>query len=128
MDTARVMELYTPLDDGGRRGGGHLGSGYRVGPDVVLTAAHVVTGLPTWPAGEPVPADAGAPGACWARPLGESDWVPAVVAWRDPGKDAAVLRLGLEAPPLPPDGTVNLAPEMINSDLATAASGGISLA
>ena len=98
MDTARVMELYAPAVEGG---GGQVGSGYRVGPDVVLTAAHVVAGLRTCQADEPVPDDVGAPGVCVARPLGEQEWVAAVVAWRDEGKDVAVLRLGPAAPPLP---------------------------
>ena len=95
MDTARIAELYVPAGDRGR-----VGSGYRVGPDLVLTAAHVAAGLPLWPAGKPVPADA-APGACSVRPLGEQEWVPAVVAWRDEGNDVTLLRLGPKAPPLP---------------------------
>lgn len=98
MDTARVIELYAPaVEDGG----GQVGSGYRVGPEVVLTAAHVVACLPAWPAGQPVPADVDTPGVCWARPLGEQGWVPAIVAWRDEDKDVAVLRLAPAAPPLP---------------------------
>ncbi len=98
VDTARVIELYTPaVEDVG----GQVGSGYRVGPEVVLTAAHVVAGLSAWQAGEPVPADVGTPGVCWARPLREREWVPAVVAWRDEDKDVAVLRLAPAAPPLP---------------------------
>jgi tetratricopeptide (TPR) repeat protein len=103
VDTARVMELYAPADGDGEDRGGRLGSGYRAGPEVVLTAAHVVAGLPEWPAGEPVPAGTGSPGVCWARPLGEQDWISAIVAWRDADKDVAVLRLGPAAPPLPAD-------------------------
>jgi hypothetical protein len=34
VDTARVMELYAPAVAGA---GGQVGSGYRVGPEVVLT-------------------------------------------------------------------------------------------
>jgi tetratricopeptide (TPR) repeat protein len=98
VDTARVMELYTPVVEGS---GGQVGSGYRVGPEVVLTSAHVVAGLPAWPAGEPVPTDVGTPGVCWARPLREQGWVPAIVAWRDEEKDVAVLRLAKAGPPLP---------------------------
>jgi tetratricopeptide (TPR) repeat protein len=97
VDTARVMELYAPAVEGG----GQVGSGYRVGPEVVLTAAHVVAGLPAWPAGEPVPAEVGASGACAARPLHEQEWVPAVVSWRDEDSDVAVLRLASTVPPLP---------------------------
>jgi tetratricopeptide (TPR) repeat protein len=103
VDTARVMELYAPADGGGEEQGGQLGSGYRAGHEVVLTAAHVVAGLPEWLSGEPVPAGTGSPGVCWARPLGEQDWIPAVVAWRNADKDVAVLRLGPAAPPLPAD-------------------------
>jgi tetratricopeptide (TPR) repeat protein len=79
-----------------------VGSGYRVDPEAVLTAAHVVAALPVWRAGEPVPAEVDAPGVCWTRPLGDQEWVPAVVAWRDEAKDVAVLRLAQAAPPLPP--------------------------
>ena len=86
VDTARVLELYVPTIPG-------VGSGYRVGVDMALTAAHVVDGLPRWGPGEPVPEDVDAPGVCRARPLGESGWVPAVVAWRDEDNDLAVLRL-----------------------------------
>jgi hypothetical protein len=97
VDTARVIELYAPaIPDGGR-----VGSGYRVGPGLALTAAHVVAALPVWRADEPVPADTSAPGVCWVRPLGERAWVPAVVAWCDQDKDVAVLRLAPAAPPLP---------------------------
>ncbi len=98
MDTARVMEIYTSA---ARDSGGQVGSAYRIGPEAVLTAAHVVAGLPVWPPDEPVPTKVGAPGACSARPLGEQGWVPAVVAWRDENKDVAVLRLSPAVPPLP---------------------------
>jgi tetratricopeptide (TPR) repeat protein len=98
VDTARVLELYIPAV---RAGGGSVGSGYRVGPDVALTAAHVVANLPLWRPGELVPAEADAPGVCLARPLGENSWVPAVVAWRDDDKDVAVLRLASTISPLP---------------------------
>ena len=98
VDIARVMELYAP---GGPGGGGHVGSGYRVGPGVVLTAAHVVAALPVSRADALVPADVDVPGVCWARRLGEPEWVPAVVAWRDEDKDVAVLRLASTISPLP---------------------------
>ena len=97
VDIARVIELYAPAISGG----GRVGSGYRVGAGLALTAAHVVAALPVWRADEPVPADADAPGVCWVRPLGERSWVPTVVAWRDEDKDVAVLRLATAAPPLP---------------------------
>src|SRR6266568_7582344 len=92
------MEIYTSA---ARDSGGQVGSAYRIGPEAVLTAAHVVAGLPVWPPDEPVPTKVGAPGACSARPLGEQGWVPAVVAWRDENKDVAVLRLSPAVPPLP---------------------------
>ena len=43
VDTARVMELYAADVLGGD---GHVGSGYRVTEEAVLTAAHVVAGGP----------------------------------------------------------------------------------
>ena len=92
------MEIYTSAAGDS---GGQVGSAYRIGPEAVLTAAHVVAGLPVWPPDEPVPIKVGAPGACSARPLGEQGWVPAVVAWRDENKDVAVLRLSPAVPPLP---------------------------
>jgi tetratricopeptide (TPR) repeat protein len=92
------MEIYSPAVG---NGGGQVGSAYRIGPAVVLTAAHVVASLPTWPPDEPVPTRPGAAGACLARPLGEPAWVPAVVAWRNEEKDVAALRLSPAVPPLP---------------------------
>jgi len=80
------MEIYTSA---ARDSGGQVGSAYRIGPEAVLTAAHVVAGLPVWPPDEPVPTKVGAPGACSARPLGEQGWVPAVVAW--PGTSRHLL-------------------------------------
>ena len=102
MDAARVMELYVPA---GPRGGGVVGSGYRIGPGTALTAAHVVATLPVWRADQPVPSDADVPGACWARPLGQLEWVPAVVAWRTADQDIAVLRLSSAVPALPEGST-----------------------
>ncbi|HEY3981052.1 MAG TPA: tetratricopeptide repeat-containing serine protease family protein [Streptosporangiaceae bacterium] len=101
MDAARVTELYVPAGPGR---GGLVGSGYRIGPQTVLTAAHVVAALPVWAAGQAVPDDVDAPGACRARPLGQPAWTPAVVAWRDDDRDLAVLGLSAAAPDLP-DGT-----------------------
>ena len=86
VDTARVLEFYVPTVPGG---GGGVGSGYRLGPEVALTAAHVVSGLPLWRSDRLVPGDVDTPGVCRVRPLGEREWVPAVVAWRDENKDVA---------------------------------------
>jgi Trypsin-like peptidase domain len=96
VDAARVLELYVPARPGGE---GAVGSGYRLGPDLALTAAHVVADLPLWQSGD-VPGNVDAPGVCQGRPLGESGWTPAVVAWRDEDKDIAVLRLAPTVSPL----------------------------
>jgi hypothetical protein len=98
VDTARVMELYAPTVP---RGGGYVGSGYRVSQGMVLTAAHVVSSLPLWRSDEPVPEDGDAQGVCWARSLGEAAWLPTVVVWRDEDKDLAVLRLAPGSPSMP---------------------------
>src|SRR4051812_39857764 len=99
MDTARVVELYVPGPAGA---GGQVGSGYRLGDDRVLTAGHVVAGLPVTGPEAPVPDSVDAAGVCQARPLGEQFWAPAAVVWRDETADVAVLRLAAGAPPLPP--------------------------
>jgi len=52
VDTARVREIYTPAAGGS---GGQVGSAYRIGPEAVLTAAHVVAGLPVWPVYDEAP-------------------------------------------------------------------------
>ena len=54
MDIARVIELYAPAISGG----GRVGSGYRVGASLALTAAHVVAALPVWRADEQLAAHA----------------------------------------------------------------------
>jgi tetratricopeptide (TPR) repeat protein len=92
------MELYVPA---GPRGGGVVGSGYRIGSGAALTAAHVVATMPVWRADQPVPPDAYVQGVCWARPLGQVEWVLAVVAWRSADQDIAVLRLSSAVPALP---------------------------
>jgi tetratricopeptide (TPR) repeat protein len=97
VDLARVIELYAPAGEGA---GGQVGSGYLIGSQVVLTAAHVVVGLPGWPVDETLPTEVAGAGVCSARLLGERDWVPAVVAWRDEDNDVAVLRLAFGVPPL----------------------------
>ncbi|MCU1483158.1 MAG: Tetratricopeptide repeat-containing protein, partial [Subtercola sp.] len=98
MDVARVVELYVP----DLSGGGQIGSGYRLTDELVLTAAHVVTDLPTHPPDAPVPDDVHAAGVGQARPLGEQAWTAAAVAWRDNAADVAMLRQAAGAPPLPP--------------------------
>jgi Trypsin-like peptidase domain len=99
VDPAWVVELYSPA--AGAAAGGQVGSGYRVGPETVLTAGHVVAGLPVHGPDAPVPVGGDEVGVCLARPLGEPGWVPAVVIWRDEGADVAVLRLARTVPPLP---------------------------
>src|SRR3954471_5565212 len=96
MDIRRVVELYAP----GPGGTGQVGSGYRLSEDLVLTAAHVVAGLPTAETGQPVPDTVEGPGVCQARPLRERAWTAALVVWRDQAADLAVLRLGRFAPSL----------------------------
>ena len=77
IDPDRVAEvIVTPSDPGPER----RGSGYRVSPTSVLTAAHVVDGA----ARVRVRFNADRPG----------EWVAdTTVAWADPGLDAAVLEL-----------------------------------
>src|SRR5215204_405954 len=96
MDVGRVIELYAPGP-----GTGQVGSGYRLTEELVLTAAHVIAGLPTAATEAPVPDDVDAPQVCRARPLGQPTWTPAAVAWQDTDADVAVLRLATGAPPLP---------------------------
>lgn len=104
VERSRVTELYVPASS---RPGGGIGSGYRTGPATVVTAAHVVADLPTWPADPPLPAVLDGPGSCRVRPLDATDWVPAVVAWRDAEADVAVLRVDPEHPALTPlDGSM----------------------
>lgn len=65
---ARVVEVI----------GAGRGSGYAVGADLILTAAHVVAGRDD----------------CQVRPTDAVDPLPATVVWRDERVDAALLRLG----------------------------------
>ena len=76
----RVVEIYS----GWPSGGGATGSGYIVGPNLVLTAAHTVRRK-----GE----------RCEVRPLGTSEWLVADVVWSHPapGVDAALARVADKA-------------------------------
>jgi hypothetical protein len=101
LDRDRVMEVFAkPVN-----GPGRVGSGYRVTETVVLTAGHVVTGLPV---GSPAQAPAGDEGAgrCELRALGERAWVSGSVLWLDESADVAVIGLAEDVPPLPPGGPV----------------------
>ena len=99
MDVGRVIELYAPAPT---RGAGEVGSGYRLTEQLVLTAAHVVTALPVAAPEAPVLDTLEPAGVCQARPIGQADWVRAVVVWRNEAADVAVLRLTANAPRLPP--------------------------
>ena len=104
-DRHRIMEVFVkPVN-----GPGRVGSGYRVSETAVLTAGHVVTGLPVR---SPAQLTAGAEGAgrCELRALGEPAWTNGSVLWRgtsaDAAKDVAIIGLAGDAPPLPPGGPV----------------------
>src|SRR5262249_23014642 len=91
----RVMEVFARPEDGP----GRVGSGYRVSGDLVLTAAHVVAGLPI--RSEAAAGGGQGAGRCDARPLGEQAWVGGSVVWRDESADAALISLARAAPPVP---------------------------
>ncbi|MGN7200335.1 tetratricopeptide repeat protein, partial [Arthrobacter sp. SAFR-044] len=98
-DRGRIVQIWAPQNVGG---GGRValhGSGYRVGPKMVLTAAHVVTGHPVR---DPLPGPPGFPDPAGVRlaVLASGSWVPAVVVWRDDEADVAVL-LAESLPDLP---------------------------
>ena len=100
-DRDRVMEVFArPVN-----GPGRVGSGYRVTERAVLTAGHVVTGLPVRSAAESAAGDDGA-GHCELRALGERAWVSGSVLWRDNSADVAVIGLAGDVPPLPPGSPV----------------------
>ena len=70
LDRDRVMEVFAkPVN-----GRGRIGSGYRVTEAAVLTAGHVVRGLPVGSRTEPA-AGADDTGRCEMRPLGAQVWV-----------------------------------------------------
>ena len=92
-DDRRVIEVFAKsATDSGR-----VGSGYRVTATAILTAGHVVAGLPV---GSPMAEDS--TGRCEVRPLGTQDWISGSVLWRDESADVALIGLPANAPPLPP--------------------------
>ena len=100
-DRRRVMEVFAkPVNDAGR-----VGSGYRVNKTSVLTAGHVVTGLPARSPAEAAAGDDGA-GRCELRVLGERAWMSGSVLWRDESADVALLGLTGDVPQLPPGSPV----------------------
>ena len=100
-DGHRVMEVFVKPADGP----GRVGSGYRVNETTVLTAGHVVAGLPVRSAAQVTAGDQGA-GRCELRALGEWSWTSGSVLWRGKSKDVAmdvaVIGLAGNVPPLPP--------------------------
>ena len=100
-DRHRVMEVFArPVN-----GPGRVGSGYRVNETAVLTAGHVVTGLPVRSPAQVTAGDEGA-GRCELRALGERAWVSGSVLWRDESADVALIGLAGDVPPLPPGSPV----------------------
>ena len=100
-DRHRVMEVFArPVN-----GPGRVGSGYRVNETAVLTAGHVVTGLPVRSPAQVTAGDGGA-GRCELRALGEPAWVSGSVLWRDESADVALIGLAGGVPPLPPGSPV----------------------
>ncbi len=96
-DRHRVMEVFArPVN-----GPGRVGSGYRVNETAVLTAGHVVTGLPVRSPAQVTAGDEGA-GRCELRALGERAWMSGSVLWRGKSADVALIGLAGEVPPLPP--------------------------
>lgn len=96
-DRHRVMEVFVKPPNGP----GRVGSGYRVSATSVLTAAHVVAGLPIQPGPETAAGDDDA-GRCEVRPLGGvSGWISGSVLWRDDSADVALIGIAGDAAPLP---------------------------
>lgn len=102
-DRVRVVQIWSSSATGSGASSGMReahGSGYRVGPELVLTAAHV---LADHAAVTPAEAPLETPGGAMVQValLDSRQWVPAAVLWRDEDHDVAVLRAaGL--PDLPP--------------------------
>ena len=86
-------------------GSGRIGSGYRVNETAVLTAGHVVTGLPVRSPAKVTAGDEGA-GRCELRALGERAWMNGSLLWRDKSADVALIGLAGDVPPLPPGSPV----------------------
>ena len=100
-DRHRVMEVFArPVN-----GPGRVGSGYRVNETAVLTAGHVVTGLPVRSPAQVTAGDGGV-GRCELRALGERAWVSGSVLWRGESADVALIGLAGDVPPLPPGSPV----------------------
>ena len=100
-DRDRVMEVFIkPVN-----GPGRVGSGYRVSETAVLTAGHVVTGMPVRSPTQ-VAAGDGDAGRCELRVLGEEPWVSGSVLWRSESADVTLIGLAGEVPPLPPGSPV----------------------
>ncbi len=100
-DRHRVMEVFVKPANGP----GRVGSGYRVTAASVLTAWHVVAGLPILPRADVAAGEDGT-GRCDVRPLGVQAWMSASVLWRDEAADVALIGLTGDAPPLPPGSPV----------------------
>jgi hypothetical protein len=84
-------------------GRGRVGSGYRVYKTAVLTAGHVVTGLPVRSPAQVIAGYEGA-GRCELRALSDRRWTRGSVLWRDESADVALIGLAGDVPPLPPGG------------------------
>jgi tetratricopeptide (TPR) repeat protein len=95
-DRHRVMEVFAKPVNGPPR----VGSGYRITETAVLTAAHVVMGLPVRSRTAVAAEDRGA-SRCEVRPLGEVAWMRGSVLWRDESADVALVGLagGVLLPP-----------------------------
>jgi hypothetical protein len=100
-DRDRVMEVFVKPVNGPAR----VGSGYRVSQTAVLTAGHVVTGMPVRSPTQVAAGDEGA-GRCELRALGDRGWVRGSVLWRDESADVALIGLAGEVPPPPPGSPV----------------------
>jgi Tetratricopeptide repeat len=101
LDRHRVMEVFIkPVN-----GRGRVGSGYRVNQSSVLTAGHVVTGLPVRSPAQ-VAAGNGGAGRCELRVLGEQAWMSGSLLWLDESADVAVIGLPGDVPSLPPGSPV----------------------